>query len=70
MSWRLEPSLVRSLGSSPASRLMAWSLDRADLNPGTSAESPSTQPNPTRAVTLAAQDPTRQRHRFRLELGG
>ena len=25
-------SLVKSFGSSPASRLMAWSLERADLN--------------------------------------
>ena len=35
---------------------MAWSLDRADLNPGTSAERSSMHPSPTRAVTLAAHE--------------
>ena len=49
----MEPSLVRSLGSSPASRLMAWSLDRADLNPGISAVRSSMPPSPILAVTLA-----------------
>ena len=45
----VDPSLVRSLGSSQASRLMAWSLDRADLNP-------SMHPSPILAVTLAAHE--------------
>ena len=64
----VDPSLVRSLGSSPASRLMAC---RADLSSGTSAERSSMHPSPTRAVTLAAQrGPARHHRRFRLELGG
>ena len=52
----VDPSLVKSLGSSTASRLMAWSLDRADLNPGISAVRSSMPPNPILAVTLAAHE--------------
>ena len=44
------------LVSSPASRLMAWSLDRVDLNPGISAVRSSMPPNPILAVTLAAHE--------------
>ena len=61
----VDPSLVRSLGSSPASRLMAWSLDRADLNPEISVEKSSMQPNPI----LAVRSPGRHYRRFGLELG-
>ena len=35
---------------------MAWSLDRADLNPGISAVRSSMPPNPILAVTLAAHE--------------
>ena len=52
----VDPSLVKSLGSSPASRLMAWSLDRADLNPGISAVRSWMPHNPILAVTLAAHE--------------
>ena len=53
----VDPSLVRSLGSSPASRLMAWSLDRADLNPGISAERSSMHPSPILTVSSAEASP-------------
>ena len=51
--WEVEvvPRRGRSLGSSPASRLMAWSLDNADIRPGISAE-------------RSARDPARHRRWF------
>ena len=63
----VDPSLVKSLGSSPASRLMAWSLDNADLR-DFSGEVVNTGQSSSRHNSRSTRGPARHHGGFSLEL--